>query len=189
MERRHLRCFLRRSGAWARRRKISWRHAWSRCSISGLVSVSGLSMFALLAARQRFRVSGTLPSCHLNIHFKIARQRSHWPTVGLYSMLQLLNVLQELSAAVMKSPSSLSHLSCSRWNRIASMCSTDRVRAESLSSILCRSVKSPSLRQYFFRIREILQFSFREVGGHMAGYSPQGGTLCGPLLHTSADNT
>ncbi len=83
---RHLRCLSRRAGASRLRLYISFIHETRRASTSSLCSARGFSMCIRLVALSRFRTSGTLPSCHLRIHLRTDRFRSHWPTVGLNSI-------------------------------------------------------------------------------------------------------
>ena len=74
---RHLRCLSRRDGALCLRSYNALIHETSRASISCLFSSRGLSIFIRLAALRRFRTSGTLPSCHRSIHFRMDLFRSH----------------------------------------------------------------------------------------------------------------
>ena len=129
-------------------------------------------MLARLAARHMFLVSGTFPSCQRSSHFKTEHHRSHCPTVGLYSMAQLLNRVQTFSEWVMNSPSSVSHLSCCRRAVSADVDLHCFSICVSLACILCLVTSLVMDAQYLWQIRVILQVRLWEKGRAMVGYLP-----------------
>ncbi len=86
----HLRCLSHRDGALCLRSYIALIQETSGVSTSFLLSSRGLSMFIHFAALRRFCTSGTLPSCHRSIHFRMDCFHSHWLTVGLNSIVPSL---------------------------------------------------------------------------------------------------
>lgn len=112
MDKCHQRCFLWSSGACVCNWKRCMRHPWSLSLTLSLLRESASTIFSCLAARHRFHVSGDLSSCHRRSHLRVAHWHNHCPIVGLYSVKQLLNFIHAFSTDNMKSPSSLSHLSC-----------------------------------------------------------------------------